>query len=405
MTLAEALSNRSDSAIDHRTDQTSNSPAPRLLSIGAEWQTEVAGGANRYTYGLAGALEQLGVAQQWVVMAERPESLGARCKVTTAARPDASLPKRLAAVRRWSRELGTDADLVTTHFALYAAPALTALRHLPHVCHFHGPWAAESAVEGGAKWSVVAKRWLERRVYHSADRVITLSRAFGELVVRDYGVDETKVRVVPGGVDVDRWAVDFDRANARQRLGWPTDRPIVFCVRRLARRMGLENLIDATKRLTDSCPDILVVIGGSGPLKDELATKVESLGLQNHVRLIGFVPEEDLPIAYRAADLSIVPTQALEGFGLIVLESLAAGTPALVTPVGGLPEVVEHFAPQLILEGASVEAIAQGMEAALNSDLALPTAEQCQQYVREKFAWPVIARRVLEVYKQAMDEH
>jgi len=214
-------------------------------------------------------------------------------------------------------------------------------------------------------------------------------------------VSPDKVCVVPGGVEVEKWATNLDRKEAREHLGWPTDRPIVFCVRRLARRMGIENLISAVSQLKMKHPDLLVCIGGSGPLREELAARIETEGLQDHVQLLGFVPEADLPLAYRAADLSIVPTQSLEGFGLIVLESLASGTPALVTPVGGLPEVVEDFAPQLILEGSSAKTIAAGIETALDGSLSLPTAEACQQYVRKNFAWPIIAKRVLEVYEEA----
>ena len=123
-------------------------------------------------------------------------------------------------------------------------------------------------------------------------------------------------------------------------------------VRRLARRMGLENFIDAVDQLRKKEPSILAVLAGTGPLANELAALVEQKQLQEHVKLAGFVPDADLPLAYRAADLSVVPSIALEGFGLIVLESLAAGTPVVVTPVGGLPEVVSGLFPELILEGS-----------------------------------------------------
>ena len=63
------------------------------------------------------------------------------------------------------------------------------------------------------------------------------------------------------------------------------------------------------------------------------------------MRLLGFVAEEDLPWLYRACDISIVPSVALEGFGLPTIESLAAGTPVLVTPIGGLPETVSELDP------------------------------------------------------------
>ena len=103
-------------------------------------------------------------------------------------------------------------------------------------------------------------------------------------------------------------------------------------------------------------------------------------------------------MAYTAADFSIVPSQALEGFGLITLESLACGCPVLVTPVGGLPEVVQNLDPTLILRGTSREALAEGIHRGLSEPL--PSAVLCREYVEKNFSWPQITRRVLEIYRE-----
>jgi glycosyltransferase involved in cell wall biosynthesis len=109
-----------------------------------------------------------------------------------------------------------------------------------------------------------------------------------------------------------------------------------------------------------------------------------------------------LPHAYRAADISIVPSVSLEGFGLIVAESLAAGTPCLVTPVGGLPEAVIGLSPALVMGGTSPGMLADGMAAALTGALPLPTAAQCLAFARANYDWPVIAARVRTVYEDAL---
>jgi glycogen synthase len=118
--------------------------------------------------------------------------------------------------------------------------------------------------------------------------------------------------------------------------------------------------------------------------------------------LAGFVPDADLPLAYRAADLSVVPSIALEGFGLIVLESLAAGTPVIVTPVGGLPEVVRGLSKDLILEGSSPAQIAEGLAARLGARSKLPSDAACQSYAKDNFDWPVIAKKVKGVYERCL---
>jgi glycosyltransferase involved in cell wall biosynthesis len=172
-------------------------------------------------------------------------------------------------------------------------------------------------------------------------------------------------------------------------------------VRRLVRRVGVDTLVEAAASLRARVPDVLVVIAGSGPLKGELEARIAALGLERHVQLAGFVPDDMLPVAYRAADLSVVPTAALEGFGLVTVESLAAGTPCVVTPVGGLTDVVAPFAPQLVARSAGASDVADVLARALRGDVALPTAERCEDYAREGFDWPVVAARVRQVYEAA----
>ncbi len=149
-------------------------------------------------------------------------------------------------------------------------------------------------------------------------------------------------------------------------------------------------------------PDALILIAGWGGLARELEGQIASAGVQEHVRLLGYVEEERLPLMYQAADLSIVPTVALEGFGLVVVESLAAGTPVLVTPIGGLPEVVRGLAAELVLPDASVGAIADGLIAALTGRMRLPTPSACSQFARDHYAWPKIAGQVGQAYQDVL---
>ena len=325
-----------------------------------------------------------------------------RPSITGVSTPDAALPGRWWELRKAVAAKMTDAgpDVVASHFALYAFPVLDLLGDRPLVVHFHGPWAEESAVEGSPAATVRLKALIERTVYRRAARCIVLSSAFRDVLHRTYGVPLYRIRIVPGGVDVDRFATGLTRAEARRHLGWAVDRPTVLSVRRLAPRMGLEALVEAAALVVQEHPELQVRIAGKGPLRAKLQQQIAAAGLNAHVRLVGFVPDEDLPVAYRAADVSIVPTQALEGFGLITLESLAAGTPVLVTPVGGLPETVRDLDPALMLRDTSVEAIADGLRAVLTGRFAQLSGEPCQAYVRERFAWPVIAEQVAAVYRE-----
>ena len=372
------------------------------------WNPHVQGhGSDRYFAELIQALHGAGAKVHACVVGEGHETPSAAPAIRVVASSDASLRRRQKCfgeqVEAVQRQAGS--VLAVSHFAPYACPSWRLGRSIPHVVHFHGPWAAESAAEGAAWWKVALKRRLERKAYRPAQRLITLSNAFKQILLRDYGVAADRVRVVPGGIDASRYAVAETRTEARQKLKWPVDRPIVLTVRRLSRRMGLDRLVEAVSLLRQQVPDVLVYIGGKGEQADALARQIDAANLADNVRMIGFVPEADLALAYRAADVSVVPTRALEGFGLVCLESLASGTPVLVTPVGGLPEVVTGLDPKLVMNSGEPADIANALADALLRLENLPSADACQSYARENFDWSVIAPRVMAVYAEAIDEH
>ena len=353
----------------------------KILAIGMHTKPE-SGGADRYFHELA------------ATMGDSMESI-------TVSHPEEPLGKRWNHI---SQTLGSRLDIQTplaSHFALYAFPLRKRLRNIPYVVHFHGPWAEESKMEGARPWVVFAKKQLEKRVYRTADRFIVLSNTFREILINDYGISPDLIRVIPGGIQSSKYSTILSQQEARLRLGWPEDAQIVLSVRRLTQRTGVQNLIEAWRGIAPQHPQARLMIAGKGPLEEDLRNQIRSLGLQESITMLGFVPDEELPSAYRAGDFTVVPTIDLEGFGLITLESLASGTPPLVTPVGGLPEAVQGLDKNLILEDSSVSALREGIQAALNGQLVLPTAEACQDYVRRNFDWSVITPRIQAVYEEA----
>jgi asparagine synthase (glutamine-hydrolysing) len=376
----------------------------RTLQLGMEWFPERPGGLNRVYFELIRHLPEAGVAVHGLVAGTPNVADDSEGRVVAFAHSGASVMTRMLSARRQtSAAIGGDAGrLVVSHFALYAWPTLGALRERPFVVHFQGPWGLEGAAEGRTAITVAIKTAVERAVYRRATAFIVLSKPFGKILEERFGVASDRIHVIPGGVDAKRFAISESRAASRARLGWPADRKIVLAVRRLARRMGLDNLVAAIPKIVERVPNVLVLIAGTGEMATELTHRIRKLGVEDHVRLTGFIDERLLPQAYRAADLTVVPSVALEGFGLSVAESLAAGTPCLVTPVGGLPEAVEGLSKGLVLAGITPDQIAAGVGDALTGTLRLPGPEDCARFARENFDWSVIAERVRGVYEGAL---
>lgn len=388
----------------HTREPVMKTSSIKSLQIGMHWFPERAGGLDRMYYSLVGALPGAGVAVRGVVAGSARVAADTDGAIQGFGSAAQSLPLRLMAARRALRREITRQrpDVISSHFALYTFPGLDVTRGIPQVSHFQGPWADESHVEGADSFGQRAKRYLEQSVYARSSRLIVLSDAFGKILTSRYGISPERIRVVPGCVNVDQFNLPITPGEARLKLQLPQGRPIVLAVRRLVRRMGLEDLIDAVKLLKKRTPDVLLLIAGKGRLQDELQARINEAGLDDNVKLLGFVPDQHLAALYRAATISVVPTVALEGFGLITVESLASGTPVLVTPVGGLPEAVAGLSPNLVLRATGAEAIAEGLGAALDGSLKLPDAQACRDYARANFDNSVIAKRVAAVYSEAI---
>ena len=191
----------------------------------------------------------------------------------------------------------------------------------------------------------------------------------------------------------------MSRAEARARLGWPAQARVLLSVRRLVRRMGLDRLIEAMPQICAAVPETMLMIAGRGAEQARLQKLAETCGVASHIRFLGFLPDEDLPLAYRAADINVVPSIALEGFGLTAAEALACGTASMVTPVGGLPEVVSSLSQDLVFRSTEISDIAQGLISALQNGV--PGEAACMQHARTCFSPARAAVDVAQIYREA----
>ena len=371
----------------------------QITVVGNYWFPKNPGGLDRYVYELVHNLIKLETNVDLYGIGLPIGTTDFPLQLTNLAEPGASLLQRLwSANQAFCSRLQSQPDAINLHFALYGLSLLPHLpKDVPVTCTFHGPWAQESDREGSNKLSVLLKQLIEQTVYQRCDRFIVLSKAFGEILHQEYGISWEKIYVIPGGVDTQHFQPSLTRQQAREKLHWSPDRFILFTPRRLVHRMGLDKLLLALAEVKQAYPDVYLAIAGKGPLKADLEQQTKELELQNHVQFLGFLPDEDLPIAYQAADLTIMPSQSLEGFGLVLVESLACGTPALCTPVGGMPEVIGDFSPHLITQTSGVDSIAHALTDILSGQITLPTRAACSDYAKQRFDWTAIAQQVRQV--------
>jgi glycosyltransferase involved in cell wall biosynthesis len=163
------------------------------------------------------------------------------------------------------------------------------------------------------------------------------------------GIRAEKIHVLPPAVDK-RIFCPASREQARRELGVPLNAPVIVWVGRMVAVKALDVLLDAVAALTPAFPALLLYLVGDGPLARSLKGKVAAAGLAPHVIFAGRVAHRDLPRAYRAADVSTLPSY-WEGMPNALLESHACGTPFVASRVGAIPELAIPGVDELVTPG------------------------------------------------------
>ena len=312
-------------------------------------------------------------------------------------------------------------DLIHTQFAYSAVGPMSAVpKSLPQVRTFHGPWDQEGWTEemGGSestrRISLVQtiKAKIKRRLRYQIERgslgssakVLTLSRCFEDMAHTRYGVTDQQMEMIPGGTDTDTFRpLSFrfvsEKAALRRRLDLPPEGQVLLSVRRLTPRMGLDRLIQAMPEIIARCPDACLVIGGEGPEEARLRQRIEALGLEAHVRLLGFIPPAKLVPYYQAADLFVLPSLALEGFGLVTTEALSCGLPVIGTSIGATPEILAPLDRRLIARSTEPHCLAEAVIGYLQGEWRQAlTPQHLHDYVVRNFTWNRHVGRIENVY-------
>ncbi len=231
-----------------------------------------------------------------------------------------------------------------------------------------------------------------------AKRVIAVSENTKQDLVRTCHLSPNKIDVIYNGLDECFQPLPKEQVEQfRARRGLP-ERFILF-VGTLEPRKNVLRLIEAYAQLPKDRPPLLLV-GGKGWLYDEVFALVADRALTDEVRFVGYVPAEDLPWWYNAAEVFVYPS-LYEGFGLPPLEAMACGTPVITSDASSLPEVVGQAA--LRVDPNDTGMLAQAMERAL-TDRELYEQLRTAGLVRARgFAWAKTVRHTAQSYRRALN--
>lgn len=226
-----------------------------------------------------------------------------------------------------------------------------------------------------------------------------------EDVFADRGVERSALRTVPNGVDVGRFSEvssdTVERVRDTYDLG---SAPVLLFVGTLMPRKGVTELVQAIDTVVNERGrDVRAILAGEAELDTGYVERVEKLiseaKLDSNVTMPGFVPSEDLPGLYRAADVFVVPSLE-EGFGMTAIEAMAAGTPVVGTRVGALPDIVEPERTGALADPGDVDDLVNAIDEVL---ILADRSEVDKAAVRSRaddYSWPSVAGEFETVYRE-----
>jgi glycosyltransferase involved in cell wall biosynthesis len=293
---------------------------------------------------------------------------------------------------------------VTLFRAAVMGRAVGRLAHVPVLTSLVSPTYAP-------EWSIDDPhlRGLGVRLVYQVDRLtarawgtwfLAISEAVKVSAVRRLHIPADRITVIPRGLAFNgsRAVSDADLAEARAFLGSGGRYPVILSVGRLVPQKGQRYAIAAMPRVVKAYPSARLVIVGEGWMHTDLQATVEALGLEDHVVLAG--ERRDVDRLLRAADLFVFPSLS-EGFGVALLEALAAGRAAVVSRIPALMEVTDHGRVAVLTEPRSPEAIAEAiLRLAADRDEATRLGALAAAWARERYDIRTSMRALEDLYRE-----
>jgi D-inositol-3-phosphate glycosyltransferase len=306
-------------------------------------------------------------------------------------------------LENFRKENGLRYDLIHSHYWLsgLVGERLQKLWDIPHLIGFHTLGAVKNAVgigEGEPELRIKA----ERKLVKDCHRIIASTEKGKEDLITYYDAAPKAITIIPCGVNLDLFR-PIQRETARCHLGLNGESIIVF-VGRIIPLKGIDNMLKAMAHLEGKQGIKLVVIGGDDHSQAEmqrLKNLSRTLRIDESVIFLGSVKQETLPFFYSAADLCVVPSY-YESFGLVVLESLACGTPVVATKVGCAESVIRYGETGYVVTDNDPGSLANKISLLLSRPNGKPDFVHSVRASVARYSWSNISEAILEEYRSVL---
>jgi len=284
------------------------------------------------------------------------------------------------------------------------------------VCAVHSTWKGEAIVtkrdnpkelnpneKSMLRFNFIL-RLFEKRLMNRSDALIAVSKYTVNELTDLYGINKNKVHVIYNGVDTELFRPRPNKTELRQEFGLDPEKKIVLFVGRLYHRKGLETLLQSVPPVLKEFSNVKFVISGTGfkQKEEQLHNLAKELDIEDHVKFLGYVPDEKLPLLYSASDIFMLPA-IYENFPFAILEAQSTGVPVISTKVGGIPEFLVNNKNGYLIDPGDPKQLTQKVLALLqNPDHAKEMGTQGRKLIEEKFDWRLITQQVIDLYHKLL---
>lgn len=204
--------------------------------------------------------------------------------------------------------------------------------------------------------------------------------------------------IIPNGVDTEKFK-SMSQDRLREKYGFSPDERIIISTSRLTPKNGMDYLIKATAKLLKEDFNLHLIIIGEGYQREELRYLIKKLKIEDKVRILGYIPHEEIPEYLNLSDLFVRPSLD-EGFGISFIEAMACQIPVIGTDVGGIPDIIENGKNGFMVAPKNVDELSNAIKKVLeDSSLKMRIAEAGYKTVKEKFTWEIVLKKMDELYK------
>jgi len=210
------------------------------------------------------------------------------------------------------------------------------------------------------------------------------------------------IEIVPNGVDIKLFQTtyeDFQIKCLHNNLGIK-DEYVVITTSRLVYKNGVDILIKAISKLSETRPNIKLIIIGDGPELDNLKLEIKNLKLEKEISFLGQIPQKDLPIYFRIADVFVRASRS-EGLGNSFLEAMAAGIPVIGTPVGGIVDFLTNGHTGLLAKPEDPDDLAEKINYILGyQDIRNNVIKNALNLVQKNYSWETVSEKMERIFEK-----